>query len=305
MSVNLLARSSRKDKSLVVQAQENTLANQPQDLEDTYAQQCPNAGWFTKKSGSGNAKRRTTCLDLLLKQLGVKESFSRQTNIIRSRRIAGLEKLTAQYKERSQWNNGEGDVSKPRSFESHMSKSTKPYPSFYNNDFYYLLNLSTEEKYATSLTKHYGARHIQGIKDMILDRWSKESECEKDINNALLLFIRRTVILNKVEDLQLGMESYQRTLNLTKHKLYFEGIKDNIPYTMFGIEKGVVYLNQHNRRSLMKLNEIKKFCDDTLMRIRENLIDMGNKNNLGRGSSYDDLKSMMVDVPRLLILDFM
>ncbi|GJX56370.1 hypothetical protein Tco_0286267 [Tanacetum coccineum] len=33
----------------------------------------------------------------------------------------------------------------------------------------------TEEKYATSLTKHYAARyHIQGIKDMIPDRWSKK-----------------------------------------------------------------------------------------------------------------------------------
>nr|GEY57263.1 hypothetical protein CTI12_AA533620 [Tanacetum cinerariifolium] len=90
------------------------------------------------------------------------------------------------------------------------------------------------------------------------------------------------MILNKVEDFRLGMESYQRTLNLTKLKLYFEGIKDKIPYTMSGIEKGVVYLNQHNRISLMKLNEVKKFCDGTLMKSRENLIDMVNKNELGR-----------------------
>ncbi|GJZ15195.1 hypothetical protein Tco_0550872 [Tanacetum coccineum] len=66
--------------------------------------------------------------------------------------------------------------------------------------------------------------------------------------------------MNRVEDLQLGVESYQRTLNLMKPKLYFEGIKDKISYTISGIEKGVVYLNQHNRRSLMKLNEVKKFA---------------------------------------------
>nr|GEX83893.1 hypothetical protein [Tanacetum cinerariifolium] len=47
-------------------------------------------------------------------------------------------------------------------------------------------------------------------------------------------------------------------------KLYFERIKDKIPYTMSGIEKGVVYLNQHNHRSLMKLNEVKKFSDERL-----------------------------------------
>ncbi|GJU27764.1 hypothetical protein Tco_1166385, partial [Tanacetum coccineum] len=263
---------------------------------------------------------------------------------------AGLEKLK-QY---------EGDVSKPRSFESHMSKSMKPHPSFYNNDFYYSVNLSTGEKYATSLTKHYiyAARyHIQDdrqdffkaeinnrppdkvysdkriisvvrvdvkrkwgygfLSSIVVRRSDKKEytfsyaylprlnlndiedmyllkvqdklhhlqfEFEKDFNNALLLFIQRTVILNIVEDLQLGVESYQRTLNLTKPKLYFEGIKEKIPYTMSGTEKGVVYLNQHNHRSLMKLNEVHKFCDGTLMKIRDNLLEMVNRNELGQGN---------------------
>ncbi|GKB22155.1 hypothetical protein Tco_0856078 [Tanacetum coccineum] len=56
-----------------------------------------------------------------------------------------------------EWNSGEGEVSKLRSFERHMSKSTKPHPNFYNNDLYYLVNLSTGEKYTTSLMKHYAA----------------------------------------------------------------------------------------------------------------------------------------------------
>ncbi|GJX15791.1 hypothetical protein Tco_0216623 [Tanacetum coccineum] len=144
--------------------------------------------------------------------------------------------------------------------------------------------LSTEEKYTTSITKHYAARYYkQGIEDMISDRWSKEThryifealndlrvksvvrivvkkkqgygfltsivvkrfddqeyefsyadrprlslndvedlyllqvqdklhhlllEFVKDFNNALLLFIRRVVIQNRVEDIQLGVESY-------------------------------------------------------------------------------------------------
>nr|GEV24747.1 hypothetical protein [Tanacetum cinerariifolium] len=37
------------------------------------------------------------------------------------------------------------------------------------------VNLSTEEKYTTSLTKHFAARyHIKGIEGMIPDRWSKK-----------------------------------------------------------------------------------------------------------------------------------
>ncbi|GKE58097.1 hypothetical protein Tco_1497282 [Tanacetum coccineum] len=85
---------------------------------------------------------------------------------------AGLERLKQQYRNdvelkyhidqlkaavlsEAKWNNDEDDVSKPRTFERHMSKNTKPHPSFYNNDFYYLVSLSTEEKYTTSITKHY------------------------------------------------------------------------------------------------------------------------------------------------------
>ncbi|GJV89814.1 hypothetical protein Tco_1533752 [Tanacetum coccineum] len=49
-------------------------------------------------------------------------------------------------------------------------------------------------------------------------------EFMKDFSNALLLFIRRVVIQNRVEDIQLGVESYQQILNLTKPMMFFEGI---------------------------------------------------------------------------------
>ncbi|GJV76142.1 hypothetical protein Tco_1507726 [Tanacetum coccineum] len=314
---------------------------------------------------------------------------------------AGLESLKQQYQNdveleyhvdqlkaavltEAKWNSDKDEVSKPKSFKRHMSKNTKPHPSFYNNDFYYLVCLSTEEKYTTSINKHYAARYYkQGIEDMISDRWSKEThryifealngihhwedsridffkaemstrtkgsiysdlriklvvrvevkkkwgygflssivvrrsddkeyefssanlprlslndvedmyllqvqdkihhlplEFVKDFNNALLLFIRRVVIQNRVEDIQLGVESYQQTLNLTKHMIFFEGIDQKIPFTMSGTHKGVVYLNQHNIKSFMKLSEVKKFCDGTLIKIRENLVDMVKKNKLG------------------------
>ncbi|GKE38298.1 hypothetical protein Tco_1461703, partial [Tanacetum coccineum] len=56
-----------------------------------------------------------------------------------------------------------------------MLKSTKPHPCFYNNNYTYLVDLSTEEKYTTSITKHYAARYYkEGIEDMIPERWRKE-----------------------------------------------------------------------------------------------------------------------------------
>nr|GEX04110.1 reverse transcriptase domain-containing protein [Tanacetum cinerariifolium] len=62
---------------------------------------------------------------------------------------------------------------------------------------------------------------------------------------------------------------------------------------MTGTDKGVVYLNKHNLRSLMKLNEVHKFCDGTLMKIQENLIDMVNKNKLGRGNARKRLRDLI------------
>ncbi|GJU56773.1 hypothetical protein Tco_1234539 [Tanacetum coccineum] len=416
------SRSSRRNKSPVIHAQADTPSMQPLDQEDEYVRKHPYPEWFPKKSGL--AKRRTTWFDLILKLdinqnenhiLGpstvaiakkLKAIIQKDELTIADLEGAGLERLKQQYQNdveleyhvsklkaavltEAKWNSGEDDVSKPRTFERHMSKNTKPHPSFYNNDFYYIVCLSTKEKYTTSITKHYAARYYkQGIEDMILDRWCKEThryifealngihhwdgdridffkaemstrtegsvyldlriksvvcvvvkkkwgygflssivvrrsddkeyelsyadlprlslndvedmyllqvqdklqhlplEFLKDFNNVLLLFIRRVMIQNRVEDIQLGVESYQQTLNLTKPMMFFEGIDQRIPFTMTSTHKGVVYLNQHNVKSLMNLSEVKKFCDGTLEKIRENLIDMVKKNKLGTGNKW-------------------
>ncbi|GJU65688.1 hypothetical protein Tco_1247523, partial [Tanacetum coccineum] len=155
------SRSSRKDKTPMVQAQDDT-----------------------HKSGSANAKRRTTWFDLLLKLdidqnedhiLGpstvamaknLKELIQKDELAIAYLEGVGLEKLREQYK---------NDVELEYHVYQLKAESTKPHPSFYNNDFYYLVYLSTEEKYTTSITKHYAARYyIQGIEDMVSDIWSKE-----------------------------------------------------------------------------------------------------------------------------------
>ncbi|GKA00985.1 hypothetical protein Tco_0673650 [Tanacetum coccineum] len=130
---------------------------------------------------------------------------------------------------------------------------------------------------------------LNDVKDMYLLKVKDKLhhlplEFVKDFNNALLLFIRRVVIQNKVEDIQLGVESYQQTLDLTKLMMFFKGIDQRIPFIMTTTHKGVVYLNQQNVKSLMRLSEVKKLCDGTLEKIRENLIDMVTKNKLGKGS---------------------
>ncbi|GJR34660.1 hypothetical protein Tco_1210344, partial [Tanacetum coccineum] len=62
-----------------------------------------------------------------------------------------------------------------------------------------------------------------------------------DLNVTLQMFTRSVVILKPVEDLQLGMESYQKKLNITKLRLS---------------------------------DELYKFCDDTLSFVRRVLHDI-------------------------------
>ncbi|GJU00655.1 hypothetical protein Tco_1110993 [Tanacetum coccineum] len=336
------SRSSRQNRSLVVIVQDDTPAMQPLDQADILIQKHSKPEWFPKKSGL--AKRRTTWFDLFLKSdidkdenhiLGpstvaitkkFKELIQKDEFSIADLEGAELERLKVQYNNYVE-------------LEYHVSQLKE-------------VVLSEEEKYTTSITKHYAARYYkEGIEDKIPERWSKEVrhhhfealngihhweedridffkagmirrsndkeyeynyedllrlsvndvedmyllqvqdklhhfplEFVKDFNNALLMFIRRTVIKNRVEDIQLGVKSYQRTLNLTKPTMFFEGIDQMIPFTMTATHKGVVYLNQYNIKSLMKLIEVKKFCDGTLVKIQENLIDMVSKNKLGSGN---------------------
>nr|GEU52621.1 RNA-directed DNA polymerase, eukaryota [Tanacetum cinerariifolium] len=161
----------------------------------------------------------------------------------------------------AQWNSDEGDVFKPRSFERHMLKSTKPHPCFYNNDYTYLVDPSTEEK--RSDDKMYEFSHadlprlsVNDVEDMYLLQVQDmlhhlPLEFVKDFNNALLMFIRRTMIKNRVEDIQLGVESYQRTLNLTKPTMFFEGIDQRIPFMMTATLKGNK-LGSDNKRLMGK-----------------------------------------------------
>ncbi|GKB30878.1 hypothetical protein Tco_0870279 [Tanacetum coccineum] len=61
------SRPSRRNKYYMVHAQNDTLAMQPLDQEDEYIQTRLNPEWYTKSGSAGATKKRTTCIDLLLK----------------------------------------------------------------------------------------------------------------------------------------------------------------------------------------------------------------------------------------------
>ncbi|GJR11383.1 hypothetical protein Tco_0794035, partial [Tanacetum coccineum] len=67
--------------------------------------------------------------------------------------------------------------------------------------------------------------NLRDIEDMLLLLVQKKlSNLERDVifdlGVALRMFTRRIVILKRVEDLQLGVESYQKKLNITKPETF-------------------------------------------------------------------------------------
>ncbi|GJY36004.1 hypothetical protein Tco_0421382 [Tanacetum coccineum] len=94
--------------------------------------------------------------------------------------------------------------------------------------------------------------HLHDIENMLLLLvQNKLSNLERDVifdlGVALWMFTRRIVIFKRVEDLQLGFESYQKKLNITKPETF----------------------------RLMRSDELYKFSDGTLTSVRTVLHDIG------------------------------
>ncbi|GKB52076.1 hypothetical protein Tco_0902829 [Tanacetum coccineum] len=89
---------------------------------------------------------------------------------------------------------------------------------------------------------------------------------------SLSVFIRSSVIWERVHDFQLVIESYQQKVNLTTPTMTFPGIED---HEMFSIiyehVHGIIYKNGKKEKRVMRHLEIHKFCDATLNRVLEGL----------------------------------
>ncbi|GJW16521.1 hypothetical protein Tco_0023957 [Tanacetum coccineum] len=89
-----------------------------------------------------------------------------------------------------------------------------------------------------------------------------------DLGVALRMFTRRIVILNRVQDLQLGVESYQKKLNITRPETTRSNISKLTPYTTYKSPQGIIYQDKYKRNKLMRSDELYKFCDGTLSSVR-------------------------------------
>nr|GEZ08471.1 hypothetical protein [Tanacetum cinerariifolium] len=119
---------------------------------------------------------------------------------------------------------------------------------------------------------------LQDIKDMLLllvqGKLSNLIVKERfAFNVSLRMFTRSTVIKRRVEDLQLGVKSYQEKLNLTKPDTYRTDLRRREAYTSYSNLRGFIYKNKDKKNRLMRIDELYKFSDGTLNDVRNTLDD--------------------------------
>nr|GEX92525.1 reverse transcriptase domain-containing protein [Tanacetum cinerariifolium] len=92
-------------------------------------------------------------------------------------------------------------------------------------------------------------------------------------NVSLRMFTRSIVIQRRVEDLQLGVESYQKKLNLTRPDTYRSDLKRREAYTAYSNPRGFIYQNKDKKNRLILIDELHKFSDGTVDDVRNALND--------------------------------
>ncbi|GKE76969.1 hypothetical protein Tco_1543089 [Tanacetum coccineum] len=82
------------------------------------------------------------------------------------------------------------------------------------------------------------------------------------------MFIKSSVIWERVYDFQFGIESYQQKINLTAPTITFPRIEE---YDVFSIVyepvHRIIYTNNKKEKRVMRPSEIHKFCDATLRKM--------------------------------------
>ncbi|GJR66609.1 hypothetical protein Tco_0012674 [Tanacetum coccineum] len=87
---------------------------------------------------------------------------------------------------------------------------------------------------------------------------------KKILSTAVNLWIRNLVIRQRVEDFQLGIESYQTQLSLTKPRWDATGFEFKHDFTVIDSPRAVTFRDKYGVQMIMRFNEIHKFSDDTL-----------------------------------------
>nr|GEW01435.1 hypothetical protein [Tanacetum cinerariifolium] len=181
-----------------------------------------------------------------------------------------------------------------------------PFNHFINNDLEYLRGGASSRKYTTSITKikaaDYG--HIKWIEDLVpqtmwiqepvgydkhalwgISNWGRKRqqfygfavnrESVRDVYSKRRIIAVTELKIFKwcTKDLQFGVESYQKKLNLTRPHTYRSDLKRKEAYIVYSNLRGFIYQNKDKQNRLMRIDELHKLSDGTLTDVRTALDD--------------------------------
>ncbi|GKB63443.1 hypothetical protein Tco_0919629, partial [Tanacetum coccineum] len=118
---------------------------------------------------------------------------------------------------------------------------------------------------------------VKGFHENNISLQFQMEECHKLLTNQIDLVNPEghsdgiIVIRKRVKDLQLGIESYQTKLNLEQHNWDVSNFPFKEDYTIVFKPRAVIYRDRDDNRKMMRIDEVHKFSDGTLTRIKEKL----------------------------------
>nr|GEX62485.1 hypothetical protein [Tanacetum cinerariifolium] len=195
------------------------------------------------------------------------------------------------------------NVTKPLPLGGPPGQVTIQSEFLFNKDLKYLRFGSKGSRPALLISKMKAAYYPDaGLEQIVPDQMWIEKECHYDIAAIAVkthmrilsvarikffsmcrydymkkIVIRRAdlnehlVIRQRVEDFQLGIESYQTQLNLTKPRWDAAGFKYKHDYTVINSLRSVTFRDRYGVQMIMRFNEIHKFNYGTLQQIDEAL----------------------------------
>ncbi|GJV93129.1 hypothetical protein Tco_1540942 [Tanacetum coccineum] len=192
---------------------------------------------------------------------------------------------------------------KRQSFYGYASKRESKHDVYYTKRILAVINVKVKE--------WYGYGHLEDIEVQRSDQ-----QLYKFIEgNFLQLYLHdiedMLVLLKRVEDLQLGIESYQKKLIISRPMTHKAGITNLKPYSALSNPQGFIYVDKLGRNRLICSHKLYKFSDGTPISLYDTLKDMANNLEMGytsvmprrRWSSLDKKRSciMIKDIDRLLL----
>ncbi|GJY77447.1 hypothetical protein Tco_0482563 [Tanacetum coccineum] len=149
--------------------------------------------------------------------------------------------------------------------------------------------------------------HMNDIEDMLLLAVQHKlfHLTDSDIVDfivALRMFTRSLVIKKRVEDLQLGVESYQKKLNITPPQQTVPEIKFKEPYTPSHKPPGVIYEDLVQQKRVMWADELYKFTNRTLKKVKDELHHRVLDFDLGYNKEMERRKWTAIDKKRSALM---